>query len=111
MEVSGSNLAASQTGHLSAEGTVSNDSLYITIKLVAEKMKCFSKTSDEASNVVDEMANILTSWNRKFIELKSDGLTIVSDLIASTADVVCNFMTFADDLLSSKHNLTVCSIN
>ena len=105
MEISDSNLATSQTGHISAEGTSSNDNLYATMKSLAEKMKCFNKTSDEADNAVDEMANILTSWNRKFIELKSDRRAVVCDHIASTAGVICNFMTFADDLLPSKHNL------
>lgn len=79
------------------------DKLYKIVNSLAEKMRSFSKTSDKADSATEEMADILTSWNRDFVKLKPHEHALLSNRIASTPGVLNSFLSLADNLLPGKH--------
>lgn len=79
------------------------DKLYKIVNSLAEKMQSFSKTSDKADSATEEMADILTSWNRDFVKLKPHEHALLSNRIASTPGVLNSFLSLADTLLPGKH--------
>ena len=101
MEVSRSNLAVSEAEH--TEEFSPGDNLYTVVMSLVGKMQSFNKASDEADNAVDEIADILTNFNRDFIKLKSHERALVSDRVVGTGGVLSDFMSFADGLLPSKN--------
>ena len=101
--------ALSQEGYTSTEVVLYSDNLYRTISSLSEKMQSLDVASDEADTLVDKIGDILTSWNKDFIKLKSREVTLVSDRIASTPGVLSSFLSLADNILLSKHLLHVNS--
>lgn len=86
------------------------DKLYKIVNSLAKKMRSFSKTSDKADSATEEMADILTSWNRDFVKLKPHEHALLSNRIASTPGVLNSFLSLADTLLPGKHCAACISI-
>ena len=101
--------ALSQESYTSTEVVLYSDNLYRTISSLSEKMQSLDVASDEADTLVDKIGDILTSWNKDFIKLKSHEVTLVSDRIASTPGVLSSFLSLADNILLSKYLLHVNS--
>lgn len=73
------------------------------VNFLVEKIQSFTEMSDKVDSATDEMADILTSWNRDFIDLKSHEQAVLSERIASTPGVLNTFLLLADALLPGKN--------
>ena len=94
---------------VATEAVSPSEKLYRMVNSLAEKMQSFSKTSGNADSVTEEMADILSSWNRDFVKLKSHEHALLSERIANTPGVLNSFLSLADTLLPGK-NCTACII-
>ena len=94
---------------VATEAVSPSEKLYRMVNSLAEKMQSFSKTSGNADSVTEEMADILSSWNRDFVKLKSHEHALLSKRIANTPGVLNSFLSLADTLLPGK-NCIACTI-
>ena len=63
--------------------------------------------SHELDTVVDEIGDVLTSWNKDFSKLKPHEVISLSDHIGSSPGVLNSFLSLADNILLSKIDLHV----